>query len=227
MQSKLQICKDWFSHADKRETMNTAIDIDLINSKISKWATKYDYIKCSLGLVTNEDIIQAAKSLGIKVGKRKRTITEYNWRKLRRNVPIGYEYVTCFNISSMSVPFRPHLHTEEKQIDYYHYYNQDINHIHLLHNFVRNSNNSFSGLRFIWIMKDQETGNEFNCFTDNGYLKVMDRQVMWGIRNHNMSESSMQYIRTTNPGYLKLLDKLVKGCPEFMMECEEKTLMRL
>jgi hypothetical protein len=226
--NNLQLCKDWFSHCDERDSMNTNFDIEKVNGLITSWNNPHPKIE-------KEYIIQAAKEMGFKVGYRKRKICEtyyeehpdWSWQKIRKKRVIGEEKVTCFNISSMSVQFRPHLHSEENQINFYHHYNKNLDHIQILHNFVRDSSQGYYGNRFMWLMVDQETGDEFNCYVDEGHLRASDRLYMWGIRDFKESKTEVQWINTTNKNYLNMLDRLVENCPDFMLECEEKTLMRI
>lgn len=227
--------EDWLSHCEKRKTMNTSITTFDITKCAIHWIIRYRQHK--IGPIYDiegyeKKIIQIAKECGFKVGKRKRLTYKlvrvkdsYRYSGYRNTKVIsGYEHVNCLNISSMSIPFKPHLHNDEKRINYYHYYNPNLEHIHLLHQFI---NKSLGGNRLFWIMTERETRDEFNCYIDNKLLRIDDRQYMWGLRSLKKSRSDYMWAHTINEKYLNTLDRLVKNCPEFMVECEEKSLLKI
>jgi hypothetical protein len=236
MKSDFQICKEWFSHCDKvkHTNINTA-NIENIGSKITNWKTRQLLPKNQAsGLISNETIIDAAKECGFKVGyKTFKDIENYyerdpycNWRSIRKTKVKEVKKLHCFNISSCSVQFRPHLHNDEKQIDYYHHYNNKIDAIHLLHNIM--IQHRYGGSPLIFSMIDKETGDVFNGYTRDEMIHLSDRLHMFGIRTFQENKTESSWISLgDNTRYLDILNRIVQNCEDFILECEEATLLKI
>jgi hypothetical protein len=235
-ETQFEICKAWFSHCDLTKRPNTNGNINTVAKNIAHWVTNQLDNNESYGMFSNETIIAAAKEMGIKVGYKKYNVTEtyyvtdpkHSWIRYKKHKIIEtIEKMPCFNISSLSIPFRPHLHITSKNINYFHHFSDRMGNIKLL-NEIFSQYKGYWGSKLFFNMTDKETGKLYNCYTHEDSVVIQSRDAMWGLINHTWDETDTYRIIGHHTDYLKMLDKVAKNTEDdFILECEEITLQKI
>ena len=209
LQSSVEIPKVFFSYCDYLKNPSKVVNINIIKNKIAEWLTNQN---CNL--ILNQEInfdnliIQAAKELEIKIGY------------------FGKDKVPHFAINYTSLPFklRTWQANDEKRINYFYHFHPQINKIKLLNDTLHK--HKIQNWRRKLYFPIEEDGIKYNCYIDDCRLFIESRDFMWGLKSSDFNDSYTS-INASSYSYLKSLGWIVKNGEDFIMEIEEKTLLKV